>query len=70
VQLQMLALLLGLLPDGGVDHLEPEALKSETDAEDDMVGARDPDGAIRFEDAARLLQPPDVEPVIPANPHR
>src|SRR5215203_2127496 len=31
--------------------------------------ARDPDRPFWFEDAARLLQPPDVEPVIPREPH-
>jgi len=52
------------------DHLEPEALKRETEAEDDVVCACHPDGAIRLEDAARLLQPPDVEPVIPREAYR
>jgi hypothetical protein len=35
-----------------------------------VVGAGDPDGAVGFEDAARLLQPPDVEPVILSEPYR
>jgi hypothetical protein len=30
-----------------------------------VVGARDPDGALGLEDAARLLEPPEVELVIP-----
>ncbi len=51
---------------------EPEfhRLQGETEAEDDVVCAGDPDGALRFEDAARLLQPPDVEPVILREPYR
>jgi hypothetical protein len=55
-------------PRNLVNDLEPHRLQGETEAEDDVVRACDPDGAIRLEDAARLLQPPDVEPVIPANP--
>ncbi len=34
-----------------------------------MVRARDPDRTFWFEDAARFLQPPDVEPVILSEPH-
>jgi hypothetical protein len=35
-----------------------------------VVRAGDPDGAVGLEDAARLLQPPDVEPVIFSEPYR
>ena len=59
---------IGLFPSYGINDLEPHRLQGETEAEDDVVRAGDPDGAIRLEDAARLLQPPDVESVIPANP--
>jgi hypothetical protein len=59
---------LELLDD--VYDLEPHRLQGETEAEDDVVGARDPDGALGFEDAASLLQPPDVEPVILSEPYR
>src|SRR5215210_2780508 len=51
---------------------EPQfhGLQGETEAEDDVVRARDPDGAAGPEDAARFLEPPDVEPVVPFEPHR
>src|SRR5687768_911183 len=58
-----------LSPGNLVYELEFHRLQGETEAEDDVVRAGDPDGAIRFEDAARLLQPPDVEPVILSEPH-
>src|SRR5215218_1231762 len=58
------------LPSYGINDLEPHRLQGETEAEDDVVRAGDPDGAIRLEDAARLFQPPDVESVIPREPHR
>jgi hypothetical protein len=53
-----------------VNDLEAHRLQGETEAEDDVVRARNPDGAIRLEDAARLLQPPDVESVILREPYR
>lgn len=53
-----------------VYELESHRLQGETEAEDDMVRARDPDGAVGLEDAAHLLQPPDVEPVILSKPYR
>jgi hypothetical protein len=52
------------------DHLELEPLKRETETEDDVACARDPDGAVELEDAARLLQPPDIEPVSDREPFR
>ena len=58
-----------LRPCNLVNDLAPHRLQSETEAEDDVVGAGDPDGAVGFEDAARLLQPPDVELVILREPH-
>jgi len=59
----------GLFPSYGIDDLEHHRLQGETEAEDDVVRARDPDGAIRLQDATSLLQPPDVEPVITREPH-
>jgi hypothetical protein len=59
----------GFLPSYGINDLEPHRLQGETEAEDDVMRAGDPDGALGLEDAARLLQPPDVEPVIPREPH-
>src|SRR5215203_3567249 len=56
-------------PSNLVYDLESHRLQGETEAEDDVVRAGDPDGAVGLEDAARLLQPPDVEPVIPREPH-
>ena len=53
-----------------VYELEFHPLQGETDTEDDVVRTRDPDGAIGLEDAGRLLQPPDVEPVILREPYR
>jgi hypothetical protein len=53
-----------------VYELESHRLQGETEAENDVVRARDPDGAVGLEDAARLLQPPDVEVVIPREPYR
>src|SRR5829696_739154 len=55
----------GFLPGDLVYELVPDALQGEAEAEDDVVRARNPDGAFGFEDAVRLLQPPDVEPVVP-----
>ena len=52
-----------------VNDLEPHRLQGETEAEDDVVGAGDPDGAVGLENAARLLQPPDVETVILRETH-
>jgi hypothetical protein len=51
-------------------ELESHRLQGETEAEDDVVRVGDPDGAVGLEDAARLLQPPDVELVILSEPHR
>ena len=51
-----------------VNDLAPHRLQGETEAENDVVRARDPDGAVGLEDAARRLQPPDVEPVIFSEP--
>src|SRR5215204_1106031 len=59
----------GLFPSYGIYDLESHRLQGETEAEDDVVRAGDPDGAVGLEDAARLLQPPDVEPVILSEPH-
>jgi hypothetical protein len=56
-------------PRNLVYDLESHRLQGETEAEDDVVRAGDPDGALGFEDAARLLQPPDIEPVILSEPH-
>jgi hypothetical protein len=53
-----------------VNDLEPHRLQGETEAEDDVVRAGNPDGAVRLQDAGRLLQPPDVELVILREPHR
>jgi len=60
----------GFLPSYGIDDPEPHRLQGETEAEDDVMRAGDPDGALGLEDAAHLLQPPDVEPVIPREPYR
>ena len=57
-------------PGNLVYELESHRLQGETEAEDDVVGAGDPDSAVGLEDAARLLQPPDVEPVILGEPYR
>ena len=57
-------------PGNLVYELESHRLQGETEAEDDVVRAGDPDGAVGLEDAARLLQPPDVEPVILSEPYR
>src|SRR5215207_548605 len=57
-------------PRNLVYDLESHRLQGETEAEDDVVGAGNPDGALGLEDAARLLKPPDVEPVILSEPHR
>src|SRR5688572_30090639 len=59
-----------LSPGDLVYELELHRLQGETEAEDDVVGAGYPDSAVGFEDAARLLQPPDVEAVILREPHR
>src|SRR5919112_2333908 len=53
-----------LRPGDLVYELQLHGLQGETEAEDDVVGAGDPDGATGPEDAARLLEPPDVELVI------
>ena len=53
-----------------VYELESHRLQGETEAEDNVVGAGNPDRPSWFEDAARFLQPPDVEPVILHKPHR
>src|ERR671920_2207699 len=53
-----------------VNDLEAHRLQGETEAEDDVMRAGDPDGALGLEDAPRLLQPPDVEPMIPREPYR
>src|SRR5215216_6876025 len=53
-----------------VYELELHSLQGETEAEDDVVRARDPDGAVGLEDATRFLQPPDIELVILREPHR
>ena len=53
---------------GDVYELEFHRLKRETEAKDNVVRARDPDGAVGLEDAARRLQPPDVELVILREP--
>src|SRR5215210_3118283 len=45
-------------PGDLVYELEFHRLQGETEAEDDVVRARDPDCPLWFEDAARLLQPP------------
>ena len=57
-------------PRNLVYELESHRLQGEPEAEDDVVRAGDPDGAVGLEDAARLLQPPDVEPVILGGPYR
>jgi hypothetical protein len=41
----------GLLPGDLVDDPKPQPLQREAQAEDDVVGARHPQSAIRFEDA-------------------
>jgi hypothetical protein len=55
---------------GDVYELEFHRLQGETEAEDDVVRARDPDRAAGLADAARLFQPPDVELVILRKPYR
>ena len=62
------AQVLELLDD--VNDLEPHRLQGETEAEDDVVRSRDPDRPFRLEDAASLLEPPDVEPVVFREPYR
>jgi hypothetical protein len=47
----------GLLPDDQVYELEFHRLQGEAEAEDYVVRAGDPDGAVGLEDAARLLLP-------------
>src|SRR5215217_4987613 len=56
-------------PGNLVYELELHSLQGETEAEDDVVRARDPDGAVGLEDATRFLQPPDIELVILREPH-
>ena len=58
-----------LRPGDLVYELKFHLLQGETEAEDDVVGAGDPDGATGLEDAASFPEPPDVEPVIPREPH-
>src|SRR5215211_9000429 len=60
----------GFLPSYSINDPEPHRLQGETEAEDDVMRAGDPDGALGLEDAPRLLQPPDVEPMIPREPYR
>ena len=55
---------IGLLPHNRVAHAKAQTLQSEADAEDDVVGARHPQGTVGFEDAPRLPEPPHVELVI------
>jgi hypothetical protein len=57
-------------PGDLVYEFESHGLQGEAETEDDVVRAGDPDGAIGLEDAARLLQPPDVEAVILREPYR
>ena len=61
---------LWLRPCNLINDLAPHRLQGETEAEDDVMRAGNPDGALGLEDAPRLLQPPDVEPVIPREPYR
>jgi hypothetical protein len=44
-----------------VYELESHRLQGETEAEDDVVRARDPDDALGLEDVARLPEPPRGE---------
>jgi len=54
----------GLFPGDVVENLEPELLHRVADAEDDVVRAADPDGAVGLEDALAASQPFGVEFVI------
>src|SRR5215211_1124417 len=58
----------GFLPCYGIYEVQFHGLQGETEAEDDVVRAGDPDGAPGPEEAARFLEPPDVEPVVPFEP--
>ncbi len=48
----------------------PQPLKGEAEAEDDVVGARHPQGTVGLEDAPRLPEPPHVELVILRQAHK
>jgi hypothetical protein len=50
-------------------QLELHALQGEAKAEDDVVCAGYPDGSVGLEDAPRLPEPPDVEPMIGFEAH-
>jgi hypothetical protein len=57
-------------PQDLINYVEPHRLQGETEAEDDVMRAGDPDGALGLEAAARLPEPPRVEPEVVHEPHR
>ena len=54
----------GLAPDDVVEHPEAGILENAADAENIVIAADHPDGAVRLEDAASLLHPVPGEQVI------
>jgi hypothetical protein len=57
-------------PQDLIYELESHRLQGETEAEDDVVRARDPDDALGLEDVARLLEPPRGELEVLPDSHR
>lgn len=55
---------IGFFPGDVVEDFEAELLHGVADAEDDVVRARDPDGAVGFQDALAAFEPFGVEFVV------
>ncbi len=61
---------IGLLPNDAVYEAIPEALQRETQAEDDMVRARHPQGTVGLQDTSGFPKPSNVPFVILLESHR